>query len=135
MRLRIFLVVFLVVLLSGCATTRKTQDSHAQQLLNRINYLEAELQRKNEEISSLEGELGELKGSDIRKTKDSGTLRLSLRQVQTALKNAGFYKGKIDGKTGPRTKEAIKEFQKANGLKPDGIVGRRTVEKLNKYLP
>jgi peptidoglycan hydrolase-like protein with peptidoglycan-binding domain len=135
MRIKILLVVFLVVFLSGCATTRKTQDNQAQQLRNRINSLEAELQSKGEEISSLENKLQGLKSSDIRKTKDSAVLHLSLRQVQTALKTAGFYKGPIDGKTGPQTKEAIKAFQKANDLKPDGIAGKRTAEKLSKYLP
>ena len=135
MRINVLLVGLLVVFLSGCATTRKTQDNQVQQLRNRINSLEAELQSKDEEISSLESELKELKSSDIRKTKDSRVLHLSLRQIQTALKSAGFYKGPIDGKTGSQTKEAIKAFQKANNLKPDGIVGKRTAEKLSKYLP
>jgi peptidoglycan hydrolase-like protein with peptidoglycan-binding domain len=135
MRIKILLVGLLVVFLSGCATTRKTQDSQVQQLRNRINSLEAALQSKNEEISSLENKLQGLKSSDIRKTKDSAVLHLSLRQIQTALKSAGFYKGSIDGKTSPQTKEAIKAFQKANDLKPDGIVGKRTAEKLSRYLP
>ena len=135
MRINVLLVGLLVVFLSGCATTRKTQDSQVQQLRNRINSLEAELQSKDEEISSLENKLQGLKGSDMRKTRDSAVLHLSLRQIQTALKSAGFYKGPIDGKTGSQTKEAIKAFQKANDLKPDGIVGKRTAEKLSKYLP
>jgi len=135
MRIKILLAVFLVVFLSGCATTRKTQDSQVQQLRSRINSLEDELQSKDEEISSLENKLQGLKSSDIHKTKDKVVLRLSLRQIQTALKSAGFYKGPIDGKTGPQTKEAIKAFQKANNLKPDGIVGKRTAEKLSRYLP
>ena len=79
MRINVLLVGLLVVFLSGCATTRKTQDSQVQQLRGRINSLEAELQSKNEEISSLESELKELKSSDIRKTKDSRVLHLSLR--------------------------------------------------------
>ncbi len=134
MRIKILLVVFLVVFLSGCATTRKTKDNQVQQLRHRINSLEAELQSKDEEISSLENKLQGLKSSDIRKTKDSAVLHLSLRQIQTALKSAGFYKGPIDGKIGLQTKEATKAFQKANDLKPDGIVGKRTAEKLSKYL-
>lgn len=56
------------------------------------------------------------------------------KQIQIALQKAGFYKGKIDGKIGPQTKEAIKAFQKANGLASDGIVGKRTWEKLSKHL-
>ena len=35
-----------------------------------------------------------------------------------------------DGIFGPLTEEAVKEFQKANGLEPDGIVGDKTWAKL-----
>ncbi|MBM3248040.1 MAG: peptidoglycan-binding protein [Candidatus Omnitrophica bacterium] len=56
------------------------------------------------------------------------------KQIQIALQKAGFYKGKIDGKIGPQTKEAIKAFQKARGLKTDGAVGAQTWTELNKYL-
>ncbi len=56
------------------------------------------------------------------------------KDIQTALKNAGFYNGSIDGKIGPKTKSAIQEFQKAKGLKADGKVGRNTWAELEKYL-
>ncbi|MBU4343464.1 MAG: peptidoglycan-binding protein [Candidatus Omnitrophica bacterium] len=55
-------------------------------------------------------------------------------QIQTALKNAGFDPGAIDGKIGPRTQQAVKEFQRAKGLKVDGKVGSRTWGELGKYL-
>ena len=58
----------------------------------------------------------------------------SKRDIQQALKNAGFYQGPIDGKIRPKTREAIKEFQQANGLKVDGKIGRHTWEKLAPYL-
>jgi len=47
-------------------------------------------------------------------------------QLQTQLKGMGFDPGTADGVMGPRTKAAIKEFQKANGLTVDGIVGPQT---------
>jgi len=55
-------------------------------------------------------------------------------EIQTALKNAGFYTGTIDGKLGPKTKKAIEAFQTANGLKADGKVGPKTWEALSKHL-
>lgn len=58
----------------------------------------------------------------------------SSQDIQTALKNAGFYSGNVDGKIGPMTKKAIIEFQKANGLQPDGKVGPKTWEILSKSL-
>lgn len=33
---------------------------------------------------------------------------------------------KVDGDFGPKTEEAVKKFQKENGLTPDGIVGSKT---------
>ena len=136
MHIRVLIAIFLAIFLTGCATTRKGQDIQTQQLKARINSLEEELQRKDEEISSLENELTRLSSSKQRAgTQDVAPLRLSAKQIQTALKNSGFYKGQIDGKLGSQTKEAIKAFQKANDLKPDGIVGKRTTEKLGKHLP
>ncbi|MDD5464843.1 MAG: peptidoglycan-binding domain-containing protein [Candidatus Omnitrophica bacterium] len=55
-------------------------------------------------------------------------------EIQTALKNAGFYTGTIDGKIGPKSKKAIENFQTANGLKADGKVGPKTWEALSKHL-
>ena len=60
--------------------------------------------------------------------------KIRTKQAQTALKKAGFYKGDIDGKSGPQTKKAIKAFQKSKGLSPDGVIGVRTWEELSKIL-
>ena len=57
------------------------------------------------------------------------------RTIQLALKQAGFYSGSIDGKTGPLTQKAVEDFQKAKGLKEDGKVGAITWAELGKYLP
>lgn len=62
--------------------------------------------------------------SAIDKTKD----------MQRALKNAGFDVGAIDGKIGPKTRKAIEDFQRAKGLKVDGKVGPKTWAELEKYL-
>jgi peptidoglycan hydrolase-like protein with peptidoglycan-binding domain len=48
------------------------------------------------------------------------------QKIQTALKNAGFYTGAIDGKIGPASRRAIEAFQQQNGLKVDGKVGPKT---------
>ena len=56
------------------------------------------------------------------------------QQIQTSLKNAGFYNGAIDGKIGPASKRAIEAFQKKNKLKADGKVGPKTWAALESYL-
>jgi peptidoglycan hydrolase-like protein with peptidoglycan-binding domain len=55
-------------------------------------------------------------------------------EIQQALKNAGLYDGKVDGKIGPKTKKAIEAFQTQSGLKADGKVGRKTWKALSAYL-
>ena len=55
-----------------------------------------------------------------------------VRQVQSRLKELGFSVGKIDGIYGWRTAQAVKVFQKRNGLKADGVVGTKTWSALMK---
>jgi len=64
----------------------------------------------------------------------AGPYKPSVKEIQTALKNAGFYNSQIDGALGPMTKKSIEEFQKANGLTADGKVGLKTWNALSKYL-
>lgn len=61
-------------------------------------------------------------------------VRPSEMDIQTALNNAGYYKGAIDGKVGPKTKKAIEDFQQASGLTADGKVGPKTWSALIQYL-
>ena len=57
----------------------------------------------------------------------------SKKEIQEALKNAGFYQGAVDGKMGSITREAIREFQRVHGLTDDGVVGKQTWAKLRPY--
>ena len=63
-------------------------------------------------------------------TEESGRVR----EIQLALRAAGFDPGSSDGRLGPRTKTAVRDFQQAHGLNPDGKVGPRTWAKLETYL-
>ena len=55
----------------------------------------------------------------------------AVRAVQRRLKELGYYKGSADGDFGPATEEAVKAFQRANGLSADGKVGEKTLSKMN----
>jgi len=46
--------------------------------------------------------------------------------VQARLNNLGFNAGPVDGKNGPKTKAAVKRFQKSRDITVDGIVGPQT---------
>ncbi len=60
---------------------------------------------------------------------------MTTKQIQQALKDAGFDPGPIDGIRGRKTIQAIKEFQTANGLVVDGLVGPKTRAILFKDQP
>ena len=54
----------------------------------------------------------------------------AVKMLQTALKDKGYYTGKVDGIYGKSTVNAVKAFQKDNGLETDGIAGIKTQELL-----
>lgn len=58
----------------------------------------------------------------------------TINDIQLALQNANLYVGKIDGVLGPKTKQAILDFQTQNNLKVDGKVGPKTWGQLKGYL-
>ena len=48
-------------------------------------------------------------------------------QLQTDLKQLGYYYAEITGNFGERTEAAVKAFQKAKGLTADGVAGTKTL--------
>lgn len=59
-----------------------------------------------------------------------GSTGTNVRTLQQKLKNWGYYSGSVDGIFGSATKEAVKYFQRRNGLTADGIVGSATAAAL-----
>ncbi|MDD5128597.1 MAG: peptidoglycan-binding domain-containing protein [Candidatus Omnitrophica bacterium] len=116
--------------LNGCASSKK-KDLEMQGLRNQVAALESQSSAKTEEVVSEQTTVMETDNLDkTGETKD----RPSPRQIQAALKNAGYYQGVIDGKIGKQSRQAIREFQKANNLSVDGKVGKKTWAALREYL-
>lgn len=53
-----------------------------------------------------------------------------VKQIQTKLRAWGYYNGSVDGIYGSKTFQAVKSFQKKNGLTVDGIAGSKTLSAL-----
>jgi len=141
MRFRTLLIIVLALSVSGCATSKKTKaaNEQIQALQARVNEMEVELKDKQDTIDTLEAELEKMSAEMCARTragKEAGkpSLKKTPKNIQRALKNAKLYTGSIDGRIGKNTKNAIREFQKLNGLKADGIVGKRTWAALKKFL-
>ena len=56
-----------------------------------------------------------------------GSTGNEVTQIQTKLKRWGYYNGAVDGIYGTKTYNAVKYFQRKNGLTVDGIAGKKTL--------
>ena len=59
----------------------------------------------------------------------------TVRTIQTKLKRWGYYSGSVDGIYGSATVEAVKSFQRKNGLTADGVCGKKTLAALGITTP
>ena len=129
----------LLIGVAGCATTQ--QSAQVGKLGTQVAKLETRVAAL-EQHQAPAAEAGALPLSSTQEpfgaspSADATTrVKPSARKIQSALKNAGFYAGEVDGRMGPKTKQAIKDFQKANELTADGVVGRKTWTRLSAHLP
>jgi hypothetical protein len=53
-----------------------------------------------------------------------------VKRIQLRLKELGFYRGPLDGDFGGGTENAVRSFQRAEGLTIDGVVGSKTWARL-----
>ena len=133
-----------VVCLGGCAVGKTSQE---------VKRLQSQVGLLDQRVSQLERAGGTWPASEIlpEPTMEPGptaailpptagpskhvgaVVKPSTRDIQQALKNSGFYQGSIDGKMGPLTRDAIREFQRIHGLKDDGVVGKQTWTQLSTY--
>lgn len=145
---RAVMVVVGVGILSGCAGGGSHQDlarlqSQVGLLDERVTQLErvgvSDSSASLHEVPSIPpATVGSVieptkKSSKVSKASATPSIKPTTREIQQALKNAGFYQGAVDGKMGTQTREAVKEFQRVHGLRDDGVVGKQTWAKLRAY--
>lgn len=63
-------------------------------------------------------------------TYKKGSSGAVVSQIQTKLKNWGYYTGDVDGVYGSATERAVRAFQRKNDLTADGKAGAQTLEAL-----
>ena len=149
-RKNLFLAVVALVavfLVSGCSTVPKKFKEEVSGIKSKVDTLDSRvgsveskqaesdriISQQNQTIEELKAEKEKAVTTNISTRSAPVRSRGHMKEIQICLQNAGFYKGKIDGVKGKSTKKAIKEFQKANGLRADGKVGSKTWELLSKY--
>ena len=75
-----------------------------------------------------------IESNDKNMIAEAATTTAENRTIKTKLKRWGYYKGSVDGIYGSQTREAVKYFQRKNGLAVDGIVGPNTAAALGMTL-
>ncbi|MFA4988338.1 MAG: peptidoglycan-binding domain-containing protein [Candidatus Omnitrophota bacterium] len=124
-------VAVFVFSLAGCSTARN-KDLEIQGLRNQVSALKAQAPEESEQVTALE-EITIVQSEEAEKKEEARECPTS-KQIQAALKNAGYYSGPIDGKIGRKSRQAIRDFQKANNLSVDGKVGKKTWGALKEFL-
>ena len=117
---------------NGLSETGKANETTLNKLYSAsakdADYLTDEENAKNEEDEEETGnqtdsDKVEVNGYTTLQWGDTGT---AVKKLQEALKNRGYYSGKIDSTFGSGVYAAVKAFQKQYGLKADGIAGPAT---------
>jgi peptidoglycan hydrolase-like protein with peptidoglycan-binding domain len=138
---RFFFLIFslvVVVYLIGCAQKKKEEEFLTMDELGAINLEPATVNELKPQAKTgpVVSEIPPEPAPTIPPppTATIASDKPGIREIQTALKNAGYYIGEVDGKSGRLTKKAIEDFQEANSLEADGKVGLKTWAVLSKYL-
>jgi murein L,D-transpeptidase YcbB/YkuD len=144
----VVIMVAVVAVVSGCSTVPKKLREEVSGINTKVDTLETRV----ESVESKQGDIERITSEQAQELQEMKSRRESVPQtnvtvkdrtgdftkyrvkdIQTCLKNAGYYDGKIDGIKGRKTRKAIRAFQSANGLKADGVVGTKTWDALSKY--
>ena len=128
----LFLTI-LVVTASGCVSKGR-HDREVASLQGQIIQMDTALraqEAQRQPVSQTQALTGSFTGVTYRTP--SG-FEIPALEIQKALKNAGYYSGTVDGKIGPGSREAIRSFQRDNGLTADGVCGKQTWSKLKAHL-
>jgi peptidoglycan hydrolase-like protein with peptidoglycan-binding domain len=102
------------------AQTQKLKTANTQ---NKI----AKASTANQKVNTVNAAAEKRRYPNLLQKGDEGE---DVRILQERLRVAGFYYGKSTGIFGPITEDAVKRFQLAYKLEPDGIVGPATLKKL-----
>jgi len=81
--------------------------------------------------SSMGGNDAAMSGSTSHHSTSQNMSADTIKQAQTELKQQGLYDGAVDGKLGPKTKSAVSQYQKQQGLKQTASLDHETMSRLS----
>ncbi len=118
--------------MTGCATFPSGELSNLKSRVGALEERQAVLER---EVTTAPSDVVRVQETTISEVSYAGdAASMTEKDIQTALRKAGYYTGTIDGILGQQSVKAITDFQSDKGLKVDGVVGPETRAALLKYL-
>ena len=115
-------------LLAGCGTRVRILSLELRELKGRVSHLETQFGRHDESLREMQTQVEQnsIQPQTVRVSTNKpfrparSKVKLTTRELQIALRNAGHNPGPLDGKVGRRTVFATRAFQRHLGLMVTG---------------
>jgi peptidoglycan hydrolase-like protein with peptidoglycan-binding domain len=124
--MNVALLILVVFALAGYASAATKKQENSQTSSSSSSSSTSGTQTAPSESGSMShmhhGKMGNMPGMSMNTE--------TVKSLQQALQTNGQDPGAIDGQMGPKTKSALRAYQKANGLKPTGKLDADTAQKL-----
>ena len=119
-----------VVSFAQTATSTSDLQLLIQQLQDQVRQLKAQIVQLNSEVEAVKTEL------KFTKALQRGATGDEVKELQEFLKKFPdiYPEGLVTGYFGPRTEEAVKKFQEKQGIEAIGVIGPKTLNKLNELV-
>jgi len=123
-------LTFAGVLISGSAFAQATTPSGDQKVPDKSE--QPKSTTDSEKSGAMKSDKSDMKSDMMKSDQRSarGGNREQVRAAQQALKDKGHDPGSVDGVIGPKTQAALKDFQKAQGIRESGRLDTETMSKL-----
>ena len=146
-KMSLLIVLSILILATGCVSNKR-HNREINNLQTQMNSLGGEVARLDSQVQTSKPfggifspqpaqpaptQKGASYVSSAMYRTPSG-FEIAAADIQRALKGAGYFNDEVDGKIGPKTRDAIRAFQRDNGLKADGICGKKTWDLLKTHL-
>ncbi len=112
----------------GAQTVNAVKAFQKKNGLSQTGIADTATQKKLYASSAVKANATASKDDETLKKGDKGT---AVKQLQQRLKELGYYTTTIDSDYGAQTVNAVKAFQKKNGLSQTGVADEATIKKLN----
>lgn len=114
------------------STSEKVEDKAEGAKDKAETKTESTMDKVKDKAREAKDKIVETKDKVVDKMKGAGakTERANVRAAQQALHDQGFDPGPIDGRMGPRTSAALRDYQTKQGLTASGQLDDATIDKL-----